>query len=240
MKYPRTLTLALAISVPAFTYAGDYVVGVENIDYYPHYKVNVQGEYEGFGRDLLDSFAEASGHTFEYKPLPVARLMGTFLAGDVDFKYPDNENWSGDARVGHDIRYSNPIVDFIDGVAAPEKIEKLESISTVLGFTPWAYYDQIQSGAITVHKQDDISKLIRFVMAGRAQGAYFNIDVLKYHLRESGQEGAMTFQEHLPYSADYYHFSTISHPDVMDEFNTWLANNPKRVQELKTKYRLSD
>lgn len=237
--FPRMSAFIAMLSLSVIATAGEYVVGTENIGYYPHYNVNENGEYEGFGRDILDRFAADAGHTFVYKPLPVARLMDEHLKGNLDFKYPDNKNWSSGAREGLKIYYSDPIVGFIDGVAAPETIDELNSLSTVNGFTAWAYFDQINSGEIKLHKQSDIAQLIRFVLAGRAQGAYFNIDVLKYHLRESGQQGALKFQEHLPYDASNYHLSTLSHPEVIKEFNQWLSNNSDVVEALKDKYQLS-
>jgi len=47
-------------SVSADGESRKYVVGVENEDYFPHYRFR-DGRYSGYGRDLLDAFALPSG-----------------------------------------------------------------------------------------------------------------------------------------------------------------------------------
>lgn len=217
--------------------ADDFVIGVENISYFPYYTTE-NSEYGGHARAILDAFAEDSDHTFTYRPLPVSRLMDTFLAGGVDFKYPDNPNWRADIREGLSFSYSDPVIDFIDGVAAPNRIDNLEKLSTVRGFTPWTYMDQVNSGEITLQQQNNVQQLIQFVLAGRAQGAYFNIDVLRYQLGQMNQDGALTFQEHLPHDKSFYYLSTLEHHGVIDEFNQWMADNPDRLAQLKAEFSL--
>lgn len=233
----RILIGVTSLWMASFAVADNFVIGVENIQYYPYYTTE-NGEYGGHARAILDAFAEDSGHTFTYRPLPVSRLMDTFLGGDVDFKYPDNPNWRADIREGRDFSYSEPVIQFIDGVAAPSRVEELEKLSTVRGFTPWTYIDQVNNGDITLYQQNNVQQLIQFVLAGRAQGAYFNIDVLRYQLRQMNQEGALTFQEHLPHDQSYYYLSTLEHPSVIDEFNQWLADNPDRVAQIKAEFSL--
>ncbi len=55
-----------------------YVVGVENIDYFPHFTYE-NGKFEGHGRAILDAFAKSQGYTFVYKAFPIKRLYKTFL-----------------------------------------------------------------------------------------------------------------------------------------------------------------
>lgn len=233
----RILIGVTSLWMASVAVADDFVIGVENISYFPYYTTE-NGEYGGHARAILDAFAEDTGHTFTYRPLPVSRLMDTFLGGEVDFKYPDNPNWRAEIREGLSFSYSDPVIGFIDGVAAPSRIENLEKLSTVRGFTPWTYMDKVNSGEITLHQQNNVAQLIQFVLAGRAQGAYFNIDVLRYQLREMNQEGALTFQEHLPHDQSFYYLSTLEHHGVIDEFNQWMADNPDRVEQIKADFNL--
>jgi polar amino acid transport system substrate-binding protein len=51
----------------------------------------IGGNYAGYARDVLDTFAAQYGHTFSYKPMPVARLWDEYLVQkSVDIKFPDN------------------------------------------------------------------------------------------------------------------------------------------------------
>ena len=86
-----------------------YAIGVENLQYAPHFYVKKENKklvYKGFGRDIFDLFqeyynteekiiAEKNNRSFlkinfKYKPLPVKRLLTSLLDGRIDFKYPDN------------------------------------------------------------------------------------------------------------------------------------------------------
>lgn len=220
--------------------AEQFVVGVENIHYLPFYAVSNEGEYQGFARELLDRFAKDSGHVFIYRPLPVARLLSQLLNGQVDVKFPDHPSWRSSAKAGHAIHYSNAITHYVDGVAAPVhlNLEQLHRLSTLLGFTPEAYAPLIQQGQIHLQQQTDISQLVRFVLAGRAQAAYINIDVLKNYLSQSQQENALVFQKHLPYKQSSYHLSTIQAPELIQSFNDWQQSHLDWIQSLEKRYGL--
>ena len=62
------LSLQLLLPVQAET----FTVGVELQPYMPYSDVQ-DGQYLGYGRDLLDAFAAHQGHVFVYRPLPVRR-----------------------------------------------------------------------------------------------------------------------------------------------------------------------
>ena len=80
---------ALILLVAAFaSHAQTFVIGVEDIDYYPLYAYK-DGKYQGVAKDILDKFASSKGYTFEYKPFPVIRLTKYFVEGQVDLKFPD-------------------------------------------------------------------------------------------------------------------------------------------------------
>ena len=57
---PFFASLALAFSTSAWA-EQVYVVGVEQAHFLPHYSVDEKGDYRGFARELLDSFAASSG-----------------------------------------------------------------------------------------------------------------------------------------------------------------------------------
>ncbi len=81
----RQLNLYIYLAVILFSFANlslalnkVYVIGVENIDYLPHYTYE-NGKFEGHGRAILDAFAKSQGYTFVYKAFPIKRLYKTFL-----------------------------------------------------------------------------------------------------------------------------------------------------------------
>ncbi len=232
------LTLA---SISGEASAERLVVGVENIEYLPHY--NWDGEtYSGFGADLLTAFAEDQGYELEFKALPITRLMQAVVTGDVDLKYPDNAYWSSELKDGQGLVYSEVVVEAIDGVMVlPDNLgrstDNVEQLGTVLGFTPYSWLDLINSGDVNLRENSSFIGMVRQTLVGRIDGAYANQDVIKRVLRELGKdEDALVFDEGLPHSVSNYHVSSRSRADVVEAFNTWLAENGETVASLRAKH----
>ena len=85
--------------------------------------------------------------------MPVKRLFDRFIKEELDFKYPDNPNWSASDKAAVSIPYSDTTLKAYDGLmtrtsGAPTSTEQLTRISTIRGFTPWAYFDAINTGTL--------------------------------------------------------------------------------------------
>ena len=241
---PHIAAAALAaIAVPAFAAtaaAESFVVGVENIDYRPHYGME-NGEYTGFGRAVLDAFAADTGHELEYRALPIKRLFQALVDGEIDAKYPDNAYWSAGLKEGADVVYSDPVVSYIDGVLVPkdavgEGPGRIETLGTVTGFTPWAWTDRIESGAVSVSENPRFSSLVKQAIGGRIDGLYSNVSVAAFRLEEIGQADALVFDPDLPHTASDYHLSTTTEPGLVEAFDAWMAENADKVAALKAEY----
>jgi ABC-type amino acid transport substrate-binding protein len=217
------------------------IVGVENQYYLPVYAYE-KGVYQGFARELLDTFAQDQGYRIEYRALPVPRLYASFIAGQVDFKFPDNPRWKQDQRVGKQIVYSEPVLSFVDGVSLPPNKRKMpldgiKRLGTVGGFTPWAWIDRIESGKTQLSENSSLEALVRQTLAGRVDGAYASVAVINYQLDHVlKQPGALVFDPSLPNSRDSYYLSSIKRPKVVLEFNAWMRENQDRIAALKTKH----
>ncbi len=241
----RTLFLILIFSFTAASGlygATVYIVGVEDLDYYPYYS-NRNGDYSGFSRELLDAFAAAANISFEYRPLPVKRLFASLLAKDVDFKFPDNPKWQTEMKKGVAVSYSEPLAISRDGIMVrPERkgagLEKLRVLGTMRGFTPWIYLEYIEGQQIELTENDAYAGLLRQVLVGRIDGAYVNPVVARVELEKIGKAGELVFDPGLSYQDSEYLLSTIKHPEVVREFNAFLKKNPDVVKALKEKYGL--
>ncbi|MDI9244613.1 transporter substrate-binding domain-containing protein [Marinobacter sp. CHS3-4] len=223
--------------------ADSYVVGVENVDYYPLY-TSSGSSYSGFGHDVLDAFADASGHQLSYKPLPVARLTAEFLEGNTDLKFPDNPNWAAGAKQGKGVVYSDPVQSYVDGtMVLPENkgrgVEAINSLGIVRGFTPWDYKGLIDQGKVKLQEVSNLASLIKMARGGRVDGIYFNVDVARHALEEDlGAPGALVFDPQLPKTRSTYHLSTIQNPEVIEEFNEFLETNADALEAIRQKYGL--
>jgi polar amino acid transport system substrate-binding protein len=220
-----------------------YVVGVEALNYYPHYSDEGK-QYSGFARDLLDAFAKSKGYRFDYKILPVARLYESFFAGELDFKYPDNKLWQETKRNGLIINYSDPVVSYTDGVFVlptnkGKGIEALKTLGTVRGFTPWDYLGLVESGKIKIQEVNSFQQSLLQGLSSRVDGVYMNTEVGNYQLNTVIKKpGALVFDDELPSSKGFYTLSSVKNAEVIAEFSRFLVEHSTEVAELKAKYSL--
>ncbi len=234
--------LALAAFLPlSDAHAADYVVGVQDLDYFPIYATDAQGEYRGYGRELLDLFAKRSGIQFIYQVRPVRRLVNDYLAGRVDLMFPDNPNWDKDRKVGLEVNYSAPALVFQDAVMVlPDNLgQPLQSLGSVMGFTPWKFMADVNAGKLRLHEAPGPLNLIKMALAGRVQGVNMARQVAEYHLRTMDQPDALVPDLGLLPSRDsQYLLSSIRYPELIRQFDQFLQTDKAAVLALKRKYGL--
>lgn len=222
--------------------AAQFTVGVEALDYYPHYRSDAKGEFSGYARAVLDAFAADSGHQLSYRPLPVTRLYAEFVQGKVDFKYPDNAFWGKDAKGEAKVLYSAPVTGYVDGLMvlpARAGATDIKSLGIVAGFTPFPYKDDLAAGKYTLEERSSMDQLLKGVLLGRIDSAYVNIDVGRHALKTLGEEGKLVFNEAMPADRGNYHLSTLKHAEVLAQFDAWLQANGPRLAQLRGEYGLA-
>ena len=242
MRLFLALMLTIVLSYPVI--AKELSVGVENINYYPISSMR-NGQYTGFSRDVLDAYAQKYGHNIVYKPYPVKSLFGAYLAGQVDFKFPDNIDWAQEEKKDKAIIYSDTVLDSIDGVMVfPHFLGRglgaLKRLGTIVGFTRFAYLDDIAAGKIKRHEHESLDGLIKLVKANYVDGIYSNIFVARSFLKKSSYgEEYIVFDQALPHEVTAYKLSSFKYPQIIKEFNEFLDKNADLVQVLKIKYELN-
>ncbi|MGE5504501.1 MAG: hypothetical protein ACM31L_08775 [Actinomycetota bacterium] len=234
----RTLALALALLAPG---AGgqaappEYVVGVENHDYYPAYGVLANGQYGGAARLILDRFAADQGIRLVYRPLPVKRLYAELAGGGIDFKFPDSPDWNPPAKQGITVAYSKPVIRYVDGtmVLPANRGKPVATLGTISGFTPFAWLGRVEAGAVQVREAAGLDLLLNQVIKGRVDGGYASVAVSHYRLGSVlGQPGALAFDPGQPHTRDAYLLSSAKHPQLIAAFDAWLAANAATVRAI--------
>ena len=235
------LSICILFALIQSAVAEEFVIGVEDIEYYPIYAKR-DGDYAGFARELFDAFGAASGHTFQYKTLPIKRLFSDFLANKLDFKFPDNPNWQTDMKSGKQVIYSDSVLEYIDGVLVPpSNLGKgkaaLKNLGVVRGFTAWDYLGDIEKGDIRFTEGNALTGLVKMAETGRIDGVYFNVIVARYFLEHTEfNKNALVFDESLPHTRGHYHLSSLSHPGIIEQFNAFLKDKVSLVEAMKAKY----
>ena len=86
------LTL-LVTSFPALSCQKEsYTIGIEALDYSPHYNGDDLSE-PTFFKDFILWLSAKTNCQFEIIPLPIKRLTGELDRNKLDFIYPGNPNW---------------------------------------------------------------------------------------------------------------------------------------------------
>ena len=237
-----TLLLVALASVSAQAGSPTFVVGVQDFQNYLPYSQVKGGDYQGFNRELLDRFAAQQGYRFVYRPYPIKRLYLVFLQGRVDFKYPDNPYWSAKLKSGQEISYSDAVVNYIDGVMVPKAAKgqgmgRLKTLGVKAGYTPRGYIESSQRGDIAVRELFGFRQLLGSTLSGRVDGAYANISVSRHYLNTvMKRPGALVFDPDLPHTRSQRHLSTLKHPNIIGEFNHFMAQRKSEVARLKRRF----
>ena len=239
------VTLACLQVFPLIVSAQELVVGVEDLQYKPYYYLE-NNEYRGAAREILDAFAVKQGLLFVYRPLPVKRLYKEFLSGCIDFKFPANTNWTSESKKNERIAYSQPVLEFIDGMMVkPEHLGqgtgRLRIIGMLLGFTPFGYDKLINSGRIILAENASFRGMLEQVITERTDGAYINPAVARYQLSHVlHKPGALVFDPGLPHLKDSFRFASTKHPDIINLFDKFLIEDAVLLNNIKKKHDLLD
>jgi len=231
-------TIVLAIIPNLQAYADSITIGIENLDYFPYYST-ADGGNKGAAIDLLNKFSETTDHTIKYKSLPVARLLPTFLAKDIAFKFPANPNWGENNKNGAELSYSEPVFQFTDGVLVKtENVGKgVKKLGVVRGFTAWDYLDKIESGEVKVKEGSNLESMVKMLDLGRIDGLYCNIVVANYIVKKVlGNNDSIIFDESQPHTTSNYHLASHGGTKVIEELNAFLIKESAYIKQLKDKY----
>ena len=242
-KSITTRLLMMTLYLSSITHAENLIIGVEDIDYLPIYEYS-NGQYTGVASEILSKFAALNNHTLTYKEFPITRLNKYYLNGTVDFRFPDNGYWIQEQKAGYDIKYSAPVINFIDGVmVTPENkhkgISHLNKLGVVRGFTAWDYLDLIKEGTVTIKESNNLHSLIKLTSVNRYDGAYFNIDVAKYYFKNTlNSPDLLIFDPELPHTKSSYSLSSFKHPEIIEQFNQFLIAEAEWIAMIKEKYQV--
>jgi len=238
------LALCMIFSFSASSFAKQYVIGVEDVQYYPLF--DFKSDKATFTKELLDAFAESKGYTFVYLSLPIKRFDKWLLEHKIDFKFPDNIRWYPDPSLRHKYVFSKPVLRLVAGTTVLKSFlakdtEEFKSIGTLLGFYPTTWIKQIEAGKVKLHEEVSTKLLVKKLVTGHLDGIDIEPSVIEHYLKELDVKTEIAMiDKRFRYDVYDFHFSTIDHPGVIEEFNTFLRDNPTLVNQLRAKYKIFD
>ena len=233
--------LWMLCSYTTLSQAASYVIGIEEIDYYPHYDFS-RGQERGYFVDLIRLFSSHSGHKFKFEPLPVKRLYHSATSG-IDLIYPDNPKWLQYIEAGVPKHYSLPVIYTLGStLVRPEhqhiQLTQFRTLANIHGFVPtkWlALQNQYQYRIVDV---PDVASALGLVLKGRLDGASIEYNVAQHYLRSIKQQEQLVIGELLPFTQLPFLMSSVKHPQLLSEFNLFLQEKAAEVAALKRRYQL--
>lgn len=226
-------------------YAAPLRVGLENHDYYPYYSAVEGKPVDGYCIALLQAFAKHAGLELELRPQPVNRLYRNLLdEQSLDLLFPDNPEWSREAKAGQQLYYSSPVALIVDGsLVHRERLGQgqgaIKQLGIVRGFTAQAWLPAIATGQVKLVEVQDIQSLIHMLERGRIDALYANPQVVRHHLRQLGiDEQRLQLDPQLPLINTSFHLSSYKHPELITGFDRFLVEEAGTLRALRQQYGL--
>jgi hypothetical protein len=86
---------------------------------------------------------------------------------------------------------------------------------------------------------EDLPGLIKLALKKEADGAYFNVVVATYYLDNiRARPGALVFDSKLPFTRGTFNLSSTRHPELIQRFDQFLAEQHEAIAALKEKYQV--
>lgn len=220
-----------------------FVVGTENIAYYPHYDLT-NAEKNGYLSALLKRFAAEHNIEFIFVALPNKRLHLAMEQGVVDFAYPDNPDWGKSPRDPLlKKRFSAALTQAMGGTIVHKQnkglgLAKFDSLAVPFGFTPIKWESQIKGNAVRLVEVDDALRALELVSLNRVSGADIEYHVAKHLISSRPRLQQLTMDPDLPYDIVGFSLSTYLHSDVLAMFDNYIKANPAAITALQREYGL--
>jgi len=232
------ILLFLNISISQYSYAcvknSPYIIGVQAIDYSPHYNF-IEKNMPSYFSNFIQWVENKTQCKFIIKALPIKRLNIAFSQqSSIDFIYPDNTNWhtTSDKRI-----YSNTIALALGGtIVRPENanltLEEFNTLAIPSGFTPVAWLALQKKHQINIHETANAKSALLMTIYQRADGADVEYNVAN-HLIAKHQYQPLVLAKNLPFTPTSFHISTFNHPEVLNIINKLIKTYPDEIRKLK-------
>ena len=226
------------MAAPKIDEIKSFVVGVEDVDYFPHYAINRADKGVAFA--ILNLFGRQMGYRFRYQEYPIRRLRTSLIKHrSIDFSYPDHPNWSPNIKGNTTVIYSDPMEYIVSGTMVPKEFdgmaqERFKVLAVIRGFTPTQWEGRLND--VRLLEVSDAQSALKMVLLGRADGTDMDLTVANYLLREMGATGELVMSKSLAQSRFPFHLSTVNHPEIVAQFNQFLHDNAEQIEVLKRHY----
>ena len=106
-------------------------------------------------------------------------------------------------------------------------------------FTPLNWQSRIQANQTSLLLVDNTMAALMHVENGEAQVADIEYHVARYIAASTPQLGEYVIDMNLPYQSIGFSLSSIKHPQLIEQLNKFINDNPGLILTLKQQYKLA-
>jgi len=153
-NYFKKICFTLLIVIFNVANAEEFIIGVEDVSYYPLYDFSANDTSRpSYSKGLLTAFFEQHNYSYRFIALPIKRFNKWYVDEGIDFKFPDNERWREDKRNKLNITFSQPTVKLMAGSYVLEtnanyKKSDIKNLATIFGFEMTLWSDEIKNNRL--------------------------------------------------------------------------------------------
>ncbi len=149
--------------------------------------------------------------------------------------------WQDEQQKKLNVTFSQSVIKLIGGSYVLEsnakyKRENIKKLATILGFTNVYWQDKIESKAIELIEESTPISIVKHMLHGNVDATNIDGNVIRYNLKLLGNPKAIVINTHIKHKEYSYHLSSIKYPNIIKQFDDFLQNNPKLLQQLKKKH----
>jgi len=243
---PICLTFFLLFANINFTYAQEFIIGVEEVSYYPLFDfAATDTNRPSFSKDILTAFFEQHNYSYRFIALPIKRFNKWYVEKGIDFKFPDNFRWRDDEKNKLNITFSEPVIKLMAGSYVLEsnakfKRDDIKKLATIFGFSPTLWFDKLERKDLELIEENTPLSIVKHILHGNVDATNIDSNVIRHNLKLLKKPNVIVLNKHINHEIFSYHLSSIKHPKIIKQFDDFLQNNPKLLLELKQKYGISE
>ena len=240
------LTLFLSFASINITYAQEFIIGVEEVSYYPLYDFSATDTNRpSYSKDLLTAFFEQHKYSYRFVALPIKRFNLWYVEQGIDFKFPDNVRWRDEDQNQLNITFSQSAIKLMAGSYvlksnANYKRDDIKKLGTIFGFVPTLWFDKVESKELELIEENSPFGIVKHILHGNIDATNIDSNVIRHNLKLVDNPKAIVLNKNIKHEIYSYHLSSIKHPKIIKQFDAFLQNNPKLIQQLKQKHGISE
>lgn len=237
----KTFITFLIVSIN-YSYAKEFIIGVEEVSYYPLYDFSANDTSRpSFSKDLLTAFFEEYNYSYRFVALPIKRFNQWYVEKGIDFKFPDNVRWRNDKQNKLNITFSQSVIKLMAGsyvLKSNKNYQRadVKKLGTIFGFVPTMWFDKLDSKELRLIEENTPFAVIKHLLHGNVDATNIDSNVIRHNLKRLNKPEAIVLNTNIKHEVYSYHLSSIQYPEIIKQFDGFLQNNAELVQQLKEKY----